>query len=177
MDPATAMNPVVRVSAKGARAFADFYGSRLPTVAEWRLAQRLGEDVGKTNSLAPSRVPFVLAQGMEMDGWWQERTPPKQKQVKPAVPAKPKQVKPAIPERKLFSVADAPANRLGIRGLGTDINEWTTMGIGPETHYFVTGGPPTDASLIEPLKRQAWEGFADVGFRTVILMPQPQSSL
>jgi len=177
MDPATAMNPVVRVSAKGARAFADFYGSRLPTVAEWRLAQRLGEDVGKTNSLAPSRVPFVLAQGMEMDGWWQERTPPKQKQVKPAVPTKPKQVKPAIPERKLFSVADAPANRLGIRGLGTNINEWTTMVIGTETHYFVTGGPPTDASLIEPLKRQSWEGFADVGFRTVIPMPQPQSSL
>ncbi|OLN30009.1 serine/threonine protein kinase [Desulfovibrio sp. DV] len=177
MDPAASMNPVVRVSVKGARAFAEYYGFRLPTVAEWRLAQRLGEEAGKVNSLSPSPIPIVLAQGMEMDGWWQERTPPKQKQVKPAVPAKPKQVKPDIQERKIISVAEAPANRLGIRGLGTSINEWSTMEIGTETHYFVTGGPPSGPFLIEPLRRQAWEGFADVGFRTVIPLPQLKPSL
>ena len=44
VKPEDAAKPVVRVTPVGALAYATFYGRRLPTMAQWRLAVRAGEE-------------------------------------------------------------------------------------------------------------------------------------
>ncbi|KHK00355.1 bifunctional serine/threonine-protein kinase/formylglycine-generating enzyme family protein [Desulfovibrio sp. TomC] len=185
MDMTNGVNPVVRVTAKGARAYAHFFGRRIPTLAEWELARQEGAKNEKPVSILPLPSPFQLVQHMHAAP---EPAPPLSpapenptqatpKQVKSSVSPVPKPVPtPSASRREVFPVGEASTNGLGIKGLGVNVNEWTTVKTGAETEYFIVGGARPSRTK-EPYKRQKWEAFGDVGFRTVIPLPQPQTSM
>jgi len=67
------------------------------------------------------------------------------------------------------SVTSTRAGRLGIRGLGQNVNEWTmAVSEEQETEFHIHGGLGELASEDAYLVRQQWEAFAKVGFRTVL---------
>ncbi len=75
--------------------------------------------------------------------------------------------------KTIFPVSDAPPNRLGIRGLGTNVKEWTMVhdGKGAMEIHVLGGIDGTDVGYTH-YKRLEWESFPDVGFRTVLPVKQ-----
>ncbi len=130
--------PVLRVTGYGAAAFARFYEKRLPTVAEWFLATT--------------------------EGSFQE-----------------KGQTPGFPDKHLpipSPVMEYRPNALKIRGLNANVGEWGVWGRGVQSEaadasleYVVLGGMPAEVAertgIALPVRRQPWEAFAKVGFRTV----------
>ena len=149
-DPARASNPVVRVTALGAQAYARYYGRRLPTMGEWFHAAGTRHQSGNgAQALGPpSRGPAgssAMMHGAE---------------------------KPLPPEQALGPVGQGPANGYGLRGLGSGASEWARgeTRTEEEGRFYVLGGlsgerPDTAAPAV---KRLPWEAFATVGFRTVL---------
>lgn len=131
--PQHAACAVLRVTAYGASAYADFYGKRLPTEKEWFYAARTGES-------PPQQLPIPS----------------------PVVLYKP--------------------NDYGIRGLNSNIGEWGTRnGKGPagkangKEYVVMKGGSGNSAHSKNgetAIRRYPWEAFADVGFRTVVVIPE-----
>jgi len=70
---------------------------------------------------------------------------------------------------ELQSVPQTTANQFGVQGLEQNVNEWT-MSYGldgtPEFHFH--GGVGELEGRESYLKRQPWEAFSRVGFRTVL---------
>lgn len=149
--------PVVRVTPFGAMAYARFYGRALPSMVQWWRAVRAGGD-----SLEPvqqSRDPESNGEGMMMHH---------------ELPGKTEKVR--VPEEKgLQAVFDVSANRLGIRGLSQNVNEWTRFedGMG-KPRFHIHGGNGEPDGLESYLERRPWEAFAGVGFRTVLALPETE---
>ncbi len=184
-NPAHASCPVVRVTAYGARAYAKYYGRRLPTVEQWAYAYVTGIDKPSANRSGKPLVntnpntgdvcneswcyPSGYHMNMHMD------------MVKNLAPAKNKVIKtPVKPQQLPFPtpVLLYPTNRYGIRGLDVNISEWvqaTNQDYGGEKlkPRFVILGSAMNPSrqkkiLGKPLRREPWEAFEEVGFRCAL---------
>jgi len=166
--PAHASCPVIRVTAHGASAYADFYGRRLPTDAEWLLLTK--------EAAEPSRAPKGASRStgqMEMDemmGRMRSHTRINPLPEPPHVPS---------------PVMTYSPNAYGIRGLNANISEWglsiirTPFNVTSkeqDVEYVILGGLGTNSrnrvDIPSPLSRQPWEAFEKVGFRCVLNIPQ-----
>lgn len=170
-DPAYASSPALRVTGYGASAFANYFGRRLPTEMEMFFAMVKGADSSKENE-DPSEEGGM----MRMMGDWQSENwnsvPPAQK------PSTKDNIEP-MGSDFLLSAASFSPNLLGIKGLNHEIGEWAyTEGLVQPSadalktnRYAVIGGvegaPKNKTSLPAVVARFPWEGFEEIGFRTV----------
>ncbi|MBW2096356.1 MAG: protein kinase [Deltaproteobacteria bacterium] len=177
--PAYASNPVVRVTAYGAFAYARFYGRRLPTAVEWAFALLKGEKL-KNSQTKPA------GQAREENRNWESKNNMMEMMARgrygaEASPAKRVET-PHIPA----PVINSKPNDLGIRGLNENISEWGSMpGKAGEnakkgkSEYVILGGleaSPRQGSLLPaPLHRKPWEAFEEVSFRTVLSITAPNN--
>lgn len=143
LKPEAAASPVVRITALGASAYASNYGRRLPSIAEWRLAQAESEkSMARPLEAAPSATGSTLA-------------------LEPGPALKGLSPSP-------FPLSESTAKRFQITEMGAKVNEWTTVqsqtGI---LEYHVLGGIDFQLSAKDHYERQPWEAFPNVSFRTV----------
>jgi serine/threonine-protein kinase len=146
-DPAYADQPVVRVSYHGARAYARHYAKELPTAAQWKRAASWLQPmlpVMPDPTIAPAAEgePGAMTEHMHMMG-------PK---AEPGAPAE----------------GDGSSMESPLVDPAMHVKEWAApAGTGRQSRSPVvawsglTGGG-------EPKTRYRSEGFADVGFRTVL---------
>ncbi|MCF8106684.1 MAG: protein kinase [Desulfohalobiaceae bacterium] len=150
--------PVVRVTPFGAMAYARFHGRALPSMAHWWRAVLAGGD-----SLGPSPQTGVQGNGGEEMMMHHEAT-------EEAGQADTRG------EDRLQPVFDVPANRLGIRGLTRNVNEWTLLETeAGKLQFHIHGGNGELDQLESYLERKPWEAFAGVGFRTVLPLPAKEN--
>ena len=142
--------PVVRVTALGAMAYAKFYGRSIPSMAQWWRAYQ-GGGVGEAPEArqSPSSQHNMMMEehmgGQEVPGMETDEDGP------------------------IRNVSATAANSLGIHGLGENVNEWTMAVSGKKRiELHIHGGVGKLDRREFYLKRQSWEGFANVGFRTAI---------
>lgn len=160
LTPEAALTPVVRVTPLGAEAYARHYRQTLPTMQQWKTAKR--QDEGQRRQGSPSSPT-----GETLFAAMDHMMTPQSSEPQPA----PLTLEPRETLRELFPVVETSANSLGIRGLGENVNEWVVEprpGGGVEFH--IHGGIGLDDGAAY-LKRNRWEAFANVGFRTVITAP------
>ena len=182
-DPAHASSPVLRVTGYGASAFANYFGRRLPTEVEILFAMVKGTDNSKVNA-EPSKDVSAQPMGgmMRMMGDWKNETEnwPRQNWGSASPERNPSAKDKAEPKSSgfLLSATSFSPNLLGIKGLNHEIGEWIYIeqvqlsGDSSKTNrYAVIGGiegAPTDKySLPAVVGRFPWEGFEEIGFRTV----------
>ena len=179
-NPAHASCPVVRVSALGASAYADYYGKRLPTVEEWAFAYVFG--IYKTSrkrtvnqagvspsSGEPCTASWCYQEDYHMDMHMEMmKNLTAKENISTKTPTKPRELPFPTP------VLLYPANTYGIRGLNINISEWVQTSsrsqLGEKTPRFVIMGNAINPSrknkvLGKPLRREPWEAFEEVGFR------------
>ena len=155
-DPSHASNPALRVTGYGASAFANYYGRRLPTEMEMLYVMIKGAD----NSGMNTELSENLREG----------------------PGEPNLIadNKATSSSSIFllSAASFSPNLLGIKGLNHDIGEWiyreqayVTNDPSKTNRYAVVGGvegaAKNENSLPSIVNRFPWEGFEEIGFRTV----------
>ncbi len=153
---------VLRVTGYGAAAYARFYGKRLPTETEWLHAARSGGHPpgGEISRVALARDAGAGPLRGEAHGHGDSA---------PSADGFP-----AIPTPVILYAADAN----GIRGLGSNIGEWSVRmssapspSEGGEQEFVVMGGDlgqTFEASGLRPgVRRYPWEASGDVGFRCV----------
>lgn len=154
-DPSHASNPVLRVTGYGASAFATYYGRRLPTEMEMLYVIVKGADSSKMNNeLSESVSGGPSERNLSADNRAASRS-----------------------SIFLLSAASFFPNLLGIKGLNHDIGEWIYREQAAVTdpsktnRYAVVGGVEGEAkdksSLPSIVNRFPWEGFEEIGFRTV----------
>ncbi len=144
LKPEAAASPIVRVTAIGASAYASNYGRRIPSMAEWRLAQTESE---KAMIRPPESAPSATGPTLALE---------------PGSALKSLSSAP-------FPLSENAANRFQITGLGARVNEWTTYQSQPGIlEYHVLGGTGFQSSAKDHYERQPWEAFPNVSFRTVI---------
>ncbi len=177
-------SPVLRVTGYGAFAFATFFGRRLPTEVEMLYAMIVGgttiESVTKESSDPATGMPMGRMMGM-MDNHndQMEHGPTEENRDEVRLP---NQIKNSIHEAGIWELCLPAAyytpNRLGIRGLREGIGEWvlkrpidTSEDQAKINQYAVIGGmegaPEEGTSLPGVVGRLPWEGFEEIGFRTV----------
>lgn len=139
-------NPVVRVTAYGAEAYAKYYGLRLPTEAEWLFVMVQG---GVVEQSIPQETPGDSEINMDT-GMMHMGTSPA-----PSPPPQPR--KPVLAPVSLYL-----PNGFGIRGLAESVKEWTVQ---PENRDRKAG---QFVILPSEIQRKPWEAFEDVGFRCVL---------
>jgi serine/threonine-protein kinase len=163
-DPMHAACPVLRVTAYGALAYAQFYGRRLPTEVEWLYAVSAG---GSTQPSPSKQVRSSSGTG---------QTEMMQSQVQQNL-SKPEEYRPRIPSPVILF----PPNAYGIRGLNAGTGEWGVRNQeyssgepGGQTQYVALGlvQPGTSSgkkgSLPAGVPRHPWEAFEEVGFRCAL---------
>jgi serine/threonine-protein kinase len=183
-DPAWASSPVLRVTGYGASAYAQYFGRRLPTQVEMLFAMVNGEPSPKTNADTPTNANVPQMDGMmQMMGAWQneKETLPEQERTS-ASPERNTNAKDSVEPMGsdfLLSAASFSPNLLGIKGLNHEIGEWVSKeeqgrpsGDKSKTGRFaviggVEGAPKNKDSLPSVVERFPWEGFEEIGFRTV----------
>jgi serine/threonine-protein kinase len=183
-DPAWASSPVLRVTGYGASAYAQYFGRRLPTQVEMLFAMVKGTDNAKENAdpAADASVP-QMEDMMQMMGEWQNEMEnwPEQERGSASPEQKPGARDSVEPMGSdfLLSAASFSPNPLGIKGLNHEIGEWVSKEVpgrpsGNESKtggYAVIGGvegaPKDNDSLPSVVGRFPWEGFEEIGFRTV----------
>jgi serine/threonine-protein kinase len=184
-DPAYASNPILRVTGYGASAFADFFGRRLPTEVELLYTMVKGADELEVHKKEPSErwreEPMGGMMGMmgnwnnEMEQWsmedWDGARLGRNLNTSNRLESKVSMF--------LFSAASYSPNLLGIKGLNKGIGEWIYRElIHPSgdpvkmNRYAVIGGgegkPKDKTALPATVGRFPWEGFEEIGFRTVM---------
>ncbi len=179
-NPSYTSSPVLRVTGYGASAFAKVFGRRLPTEVELLYATVNGAKDSQPSSKSTSnRSNQTNMENMmrEMMGWdW-----PKEKwnmdQYGNTENSAANTVKRTSKEPPPASFYDQ--NAFGIRGLNEDIGEWVMRAFSrpskakPQGNIFaVIGGlegqPKKADSIPSVISRLPWEGFEEVGFRTVL---------
>jgi serine/threonine-protein kinase len=160
--------PVLRVSAFGASAYAQFYKRRLPFYFEWLHA--LGKDAVRQKESAPDAAfPGEEKMYAQMHGQIDSEASPSEISLLDVPP-----------------VTDFAPNQYGIKGLNKMISEW---GIGTvkagstnrakDNEYVVMGQArkaPTNASSIPfAIPRNPWEAHEHVGFRCALNLKTPNN--
>jgi serine/threonine-protein kinase len=146
-DTTMAANPVVRVTAAGAMAYAGFYGRRLPDLNEWFHAAD-ARHLESNSVLASPEQP--MGTGSQL------RLLPSELVEKTSIPS---------------PVGLDQPNRYGLKGLAGNVSEWVrnTNGKAKPTYYLVSGLRENQGSpSARALAREPWEAFATVGFRTAL---------
>jgi serine/threonine-protein kinase len=183
-DPAYASSPALRVTGYGASAFANYFGRRLPTEIEMLFAMVKGADSSKVSAEPPAEVRTQTMGGMMgmMENWQNETGNWSGDDWNSTSPAqKPRTNDNAEPAGSdfLLSAASFSPNLLGVKGLNHEIGEWVyTEGLvqpsgdaSTTNRYAVIGGvegaPKGQTSLPTVVVRFPWEGFEEIGFRTV----------
>lgn len=135
-----AAKPVVRVTWLGARAYAHYYGKRLPTFDEWKLLQKKFADTRKAEHSTPASPA---------DGGYNAH----------------------VEMMKAFNsgIHELPAKERQVT------KEWLSIkadgGASSRVGTWTDGG-----EMQTPVLRYPWEGFSDVGFRTVMDAAKPQAT-
>jgi eukaryotic-like serine/threonine-protein kinase len=156
--------PVLRVTGFGAAAFANYFGRRLPNETEWLYATIKGVTVPNTESY--SKKMEDLEKNRLQDNV-AIKTDNKSRRIDISTPEGP-------PEITFFQ-----QNEFGIRALNTGIGEWGLRTLSSlskdklqDNLYVVLGslaeGEPKDNNPPSVISRFPWEGFEEVGFRTVL---------
>jgi serine/threonine protein kinase len=160
--------PVLRVTAYGARAYANFFGERLMTDVEWLRALEGG---GAAINTAPQSDSRSTQESETSTMGSMMGTPPRSQPQESAanlpIPA------PVI----LFK-----PNNFGIRGLNGRIGEWgiqtINLALGDNkgnTQYVVLGGalnnPRGESNVPSAVPRYPWEAHPTVGFRCALSIP------
>jgi len=176
-DPAYASSPVLRVTGYGASAFAQYFGRRLPTQVEMLFAMIEGTDSSKVNA-DPSKDVSVPSMGdwqNEMENWPGEDRNSASPERNPGA----KDGAEPMGSDFLLSATSFSPNLLGIKGLNHDIGEWVyterqgqpSGDVSKTNCYAVIGGlegaPKDKNSLPAVVERFPWEGFEEIGFRTI----------
>ncbi len=137
-----AAKPVVRITWLGARAYANYYGKRLPTFDEWKLLQEQFADTRKTQTQHASPASPT-------DGGYNTH----------------------VEMMKEFS-KDARQSLAEARQVA---KEWLSVKTdGGASSRVVAWADGSEAQT--PVLRYPWEGFSDVGFRTVMGAVGPEAS-
>jgi serine/threonine-protein kinase len=164
--PAHSSCPVVRVTAYGAAAYARFYGKRLPTAAEWLYALVKGEKKIKRRSARNTQgtaktSSMTMTQMMDLE---------ELEMADEYVVESPRVEPPHFPSPVILS----PPDKYGVRGLDENVSEWAVKkrpASGAVEGYVIMGGFRGNGDrkniLPQPLPRQPWEAFEEVGFRCV----------
>lgn len=157
--------PVLRVTGFGAAAFANFFGRRLPNETEWLYVTIKGVTASSTYSNS------------------KKLEAPEEKELPQGnIPVKIDNI-----SRKInISAPEGPPattffqqNELGIRALNTGVGEWGLRTLSSlskdkrQGNLFIVLGSlreekPKDDNPPSVISRFPWEGFEEVGFRTVI---------
>jgi len=157
VKPSDVAKPVVRVTPIGALAYARFYGKTLPLMEQWWLAVKYNHDQNLVKGTSSTRPQ------MEMWGGSWNRGSMMKEQNFHSESINNSQ------NSELQPVTQTTANQFGVQGLEQNVNEWT-MSYGldgtPEFHFH--GGVGELEGRESYLKRQPWEAFSRVGFRTVL---------
>lgn len=149
-EAAYASNPVVRVTYYGAWAYAAYYGKNLPTVAEWRgaaawLKRRLTEGI---TPLEPDATRQNQDDHMHMMGQADDRSSGSPMQT----------------EKAARKTVDMP-----LVDFGMQLKEWASEKINSTNSSQVRVVDWKAITTVGSLAvRYPWEGFADVGFRTIL---------
>ena len=174
-DPAYASSPVLRVTGYGASAFATFFGRRLPTGLEMLYAMVKGAGSSKANA-EPSIDSITQPQGGMMH--MMEDSKNEHGPMENRHEASTDRNSDGINKNDLNTLDYFLSAALGTTGLNHEIGEWvyTIQAISSEepsktNHFAVIGGlegePDDQSSLPTVVERYPWEGFEEIGFRTV----------
>ena len=159
---------VLRVTAHGASAYAQFFGKRLPTETEWLYAVRTGAE--KTSE---TQDPAAVVSDHSTAGEGQNRHQDQNRSGSGALEF------PPIPSPVILY----PANAVGVRGLNANLGEWGLRALVGASHqgsrsqpeYVVLGGTSNQSApeggFRPAIRRYPWEAFAEVGFRCVQDVP------
>ncbi|MBW2347641.1 MAG: protein kinase [Deltaproteobacteria bacterium] len=178
--PAHASCPVVRVTAYGAAAYAEFYGKRLPSVREWLYSLIKGEGASSERRVTRQSEYSRYWSPSQGEDWGRAQMTGMMGMIHPDGQETAKR-EPSIAEPSHFPspVLNSKPNALGIRGLNEHISEWALKaGIGEKIKmkYAIMGslgGNSKKKSIVPaPLFRKPWEAFEEVGFRTVLDLPR-----
>ncbi len=151
--------PVLRVTAYGASAYAAHYRRRLPTEREWTFVARSAKSAlggAAPKSQADSHMGQTGPHGNQ-----------------------------ALNLDSVFPtpVMNSEPDIFGIRGVNEKVSEWgmSAKGDSPDQEYVVLGGYMNKASSngsgLMGIRRQPWEAFEEVGFRTVLSFSQLSSNV
>lgn len=181
-DPTHASSPVTRITGYGASAFANYFGRRLPTDVELLYAMAKGAKSAKVN-VEPSKSSSgeSTESMMQMKGDWMNEMEQWSIEDRSRVPLSQNLSTNNRVESKtsgfLLTAASFSPNLLGIKGFNQDIGEWIyreqgSIGDHSKTNrYAVIGGvegmPKDKSDLPAIVNRFPWEGFEEIGFRTV----------
>jgi serine/threonine protein kinase len=178
-DPSYASSPVLRVTGYGASAFASFFDRRLPTEGEWLYATIKGASSPQSSSAGtPTSSNSMDMEGMMnrmKEGDWRkenwnmdqnDRTNNKTSKTTFSISKEP-------PSAAFFE-----QNEFSVRALNDGIGEWgirTFSNLSKDKlqdNLFVVMGSLENhkkAEISQPpvISRFPWEGFEEVGFRTV----------
>ena len=153
-DAAYAPKPVVRVTFYGAQAYARHYGKRLPTLGEWRTTADWLKEKMPEHTLPPETSPTG---------------PDRDQHMRMMVQAESKTSAPSMQSEN----KDKPTAALPLDDFGMDLKEWVDdtnkSDNGSEARVIDWRLAVTDAP---PIDRSPWEGFEDVGFRTLLSLNQ-----
>ncbi len=149
-EAAYAPKPVVRVSFYGAHAYASHYGKRLPTAAEWLIAaewlkERMPENISSTPQDEPPQNQNIHAQMMGQAN------------------------NPEPGSLTHSGNGSQSAVSMPLIDFGMQLKEWTGeyKSSAASTRAREIGWASTIAEE-PPVDRSPWEGFEDVGFRTIL---------
>ena len=190
-DPAYTASPVLRVTGYGASTFASFFDRRLPTEVELMYVMINGANRPQLDAEETSGSLNREPMGGMMGDWknGMEQWPMDGKRGA-ALPREQKASTNNGANSSIFSMSAASyrRNKLGIRGLNEGIGEWVLRSLidlskdqAKVNQYAVSGGlegaPRDDGSLPKIVNRFPWEGFEEIGFRTVKSVSNPDPSI
>ena len=182
VDFAYASRPVLRVTGFGAAAFASFFDRRLPNETEWLYATIKGV-ASPQSSLNGAAAETIGSNSINMEGmmnnmmesdWYKDKLITDQKdRTDSKITRTTSNTSKEPPPAAFFK-----QNEFGIRALNTGIGEWALRTLSNiskdklqdnlfivigtlEAHKKEENSPPS------VLSRFPWEGFEEVGFRTV----------
>ena len=172
-DPAYASSPVLRVTGYGASAYASYYNRRLPTESEWLYAAIEGE----LNSQASKDSSTTNWNSMNMNDMMRGDWRNENWNMESMYQFENKNLKAVSEAKEPPSAAFFNKNKFSIRALNQGFGEWGLRNLSihskdkiKENIYIVMGALKQEKQGDSPppvISRFPWEGFEEIGFRTV----------